>query len=104
VRINETAGNSFCDSCPKDERRNKVEERCPDNCKSRGQNARGNDGGDAIGGIMKAVDEVEGKSDQNGDCNQQSAQVHLARLPFIHVAFAPKNRFKTFFVIQIFQP
>jgi len=28
---------------------------------------------------MEAVDEIEGKSDQNGDCNQQSAQVHLAR-------------------------
>ena len=77
MRIDETAGDGFSDGCAKDERGNEVKERCPDDRESRREHARGNDGGDAIGGVMEAVDEVERKSDQNGDCNQQSAQVHL---------------------------
>src|SRR5438270_10512214 len=83
MRIDEAASNGFGDGCPKHERSNEVEEGCPNDCESRRKDARGNHCGNAIGCVMEAVDEVEGKSDQNGDCNQQSAQVHLARPLFI---------------------
>src|SRR5438270_1669348 len=98
--IDQAAADGLGDGGAEDEGGDKVEDRGPDDGPSRGKHAGGDDGSDAVGGVMKAVDEVEGKRDQDGDKNQQSAQVqgYLALC-----RFAP-NRFESLFRGQYLPP
>src|SRR5262249_17478972 len=66
------------DSDAKSECGKKVESSSPDHGPSRRKHARGNHGGDTVSGVVKAVDEVERKRDEDGNNDQQYAQVHLS--------------------------
>ena len=53
-----------------------VEKRGPEHGQSRRQHAGRNHGGDAVGGIVKAVDEVEDERRDDGDDQQNQSSAH----------------------------
>ena len=58
------------------ERRGEVEERRPDDGLARREHARGHDGRDRVGGVVKAVDVVEDERD--GDDEDDESELHDA--------------------------
>ena len=71
AEIDEFAAHRAGDAGAKGERGYKVEERGPNHGLERRQNARGDDRGDGIGRIVKAIDVIEGErdgNDEDGEC------------------------------------
>src|SRR5271157_1617482 len=69
------------DGGAEDEGGDEIPEGGPEDGAKRGQNARGDDGGDGIGGVVPAVRELEGEGDADGKGNESEA-VHGDQLFF----------------------
>ncbi len=67
----------FGDGGAEEEGREKVKGRRPEDGKFGGEHAGGDHGRDAVGGIVKSVEEVEGQSDE--DCDQDQKDVFVQR-------------------------
>src|SRR5208337_2387507 len=53
-----------------------VKEGGPDHGQPGRKDAGGNDGGDAVGGVVESIEEVEGQGDQEGDDQEQELRFH----------------------------
>ena len=65
--VDQALGNRFRDGGAKPERGNEIKEGGPENRAERCEYARGDDGGDGIGGVVPAVREFERESDKYND-------------------------------------
>jgi hypothetical protein len=79
LEADHAAADGFGDLGAKEKSGDKVKRGGPQHSESRRQHAGGDDGGDAVGGIVKAVEEVEDKCDQDRDQDKQDVFVHLSR-------------------------
>ena len=70
--VDEAGADGLGDRRAEGERGDEVEERRPDDGLARRQHPRRHDGGDRVGGVVKAVDEVENErdDDQRDDCEK----------------------------------
>ena len=71
VLLHDILGDRVGDMRAEDEERDEVEDRGPQHSDARAQHARRHDGGDGVGGVVEAVDEVEAeRDDHDGDENE----------------------------------
>ena len=75
--MDHATADGFGDGGPKQEGGDEIKEGSPDDGYFRGKDAGGDDGGDAVGGIMESIEKVEGESDQNGDDEEQEVRFHV---------------------------
>ena len=75
--VDHATADGFGDGGPEQERGNEIKERGPDYGYFRGKDAGGDDGGNAVGGVVKSIEKVEGESDQNGDDEEQEVRFHV---------------------------
>src|SRR5579862_215820 len=76
VDADHTAANSFRDGGSEDESCYEVEKRGPNDGEFGRQHAGGDDGCDAVGGIVESVEEVEGEGDQDRDDEEDEIGFH----------------------------
>jgi hypothetical protein len=69
IEADHASADSFSDGGAKEKGGEKIERRGPQDGQFRRQDAGGNDRGDAVGGVVKSVEEVEGQRDQDRDQN-----------------------------------
>ena len=70
LQIDHPAAHGFRHAGAHDENRDEVKRSGPQHGLLRRQDARGHHGGDGIGGIVEAVDEIERQRDQDDDADQ----------------------------------
>src|SRR5262249_49805516 len=89
VRIDDALAHRLGDLHAETEGGHEVEEGGPHYGLQRREHAGGDDGGDRVGGVVKAVDEVEDQGDQNDEDDEGKhrgpASGHLQDDPFDHV-------------------
>ena len=79
-----------------EEKGDEIEERRPRDCILRPQHARRNDGGDGIGGVVQAVQEIEEQCDGNEADKQRQGeggihQTFSITMPLISLATSSKR-------------
>jgi hypothetical protein len=77
--VNHTAADGFSNGGSKEESSEKVESGGPCDCETRRQDARGDNRGDRVRGIMESVYKIKNQRDQDCDENKQNVGMHRER-------------------------